>query len=69
MTKQEIKFLEDLRAFLDWAIVNHKAMKLSFWTVLATLAHDARGLFDYKTDKFFSPRTSGYAKKVEVQNA
>lgn len=61
LNKKEVEFLKDIRAFIEWAIINKNSV--SFWTVLATLAHDARGLFDYKTDKFFLPRTSGYLKR------
>ncbi len=59
MNKEQIKALEDLKAFITFAI----AEDMSFFSVLGTLGHDIRGLFD--EDKTFLPRTNGYAKRCK----
>lgn len=61
MTKNQIKTLEDLKAFIEFAI---ETGFTTYTAVLATIGHDINGLFDTK-DKLFLPRTHGYSKRIK----
>lgn len=59
MNTEQIKALEDLKAFIQFAITEN----MSFYSVLGTLGHDIKGLFE--EDDSFLPRTNGYAKRCK----
>jgi hypothetical protein len=67
MTDEEIEFLRDAQAMIEFAIRNG----LSFATVVSTLGHDlnevARNGFDLGTAKQqgFRPKVAGYSKLSE----
>lgn len=58
MNEKEKEALQDVKAFIDFAV----AQDMPFLNVLGTLGHDIGGLLD--GDKFFLPRTHGYAGRV-----
>lgn len=64
MTDEEIRFLEDMRSFIDFAIRNG----LSFRSAMSYLSHDwnefARYGFDFETvkNKGFQPRVTGFSE-------
>jgi hypothetical protein len=64
MSQQEIEFLRDVQAFIDFAIQNG----LSFNMVVGTLGHDvnslAQHMFDLNATKAtgFLPKVTGYSK-------
>lgn len=60
MHDEQKKALEDMKAFIDFAI----AEDMPFFSVLGTLGHDIRGLFE--EDATFLPRTSGYAERAKA---
>ena len=55
MSKEEIKTLRDMQAFLDYAVETNR---WDFETVLAHLHHDITKT--YHEEPHFVPRTSGY---------
>ena len=57
MTEEEKQKIEDIRAFLKWAIDNDQ----SFMGTLSNVGHDITG-FIIK-DRGFTPRTAGYSTK------
>lgn len=57
MDENQTKALLDMKAFIEFAV----AEGMSFYSVLGTLGHDVRGLFD--EDETFLPRTSGYSTR------
>lgn len=59
MTNEQRKAVEDLKAYLEFAL----AEDVPFYSVLGTVGHDIRGLFD--EDATFLPRTSGYSERVK----
>lgn len=67
MTEEEITFLHDVQAFIDFAIRNG----LSFPLVASTVGYDmnelARGLFDLPQAKArgFHPKVTGYSEISE----
>lgn len=54
---EQLKALQDLNAFIEFGINED----LSFYQILGTVMHDARGLFD--ENKNFLAKSSGYSKK------
>lgn len=60
MNDEEKKAIEDMRAFLDFALLH--AEDVTFFSVLSTIGHDVNGLFN--EDKLFLPRTHGYAERM-----
>jgi len=55
------RFIFDAYGFLVYALQNEVDTK----TILTTLCHDIGGLA--KRDAYFSPRVSGYGRKMENQ--
>lgn len=65
MNNEQRKALEDLRAFITFALDSDS---MSFISTLGTIGHDVRGLFD-ESDNIgstgFLPRSHGYAKRCK----
>lgn len=57
MTDSEKKIIEDIRAFLKWAIENDK----EFLWALSNVGHDVNGIF--LQVPAFLPRTTGYSDR------
>lgn len=57
MTTEEKQALQDLKAFIEFAINED----MPFFSTLGTIGHDVRGLYDQ--DETFLPRTHGYFKR------
>ena len=55
MEPESIKIIEDMRAYLAFAIKEN----VPFYRILGTISHDVKGLLYDDLD--FLPRTSGYA--------
>jgi hypothetical protein len=59
MEENDVAFLRDMQAFLEFCIENGLSMQIA----LSTIAHDVNGLL--RQEHGFSPKVTGYAKIVE----
>ena len=59
MNNEQKKALEDIKAFIGFAIEND----MPFFSILGNIGHDVSGLLN--EDDTFLPRTHGYAKRCK----